>query len=122
MLYRDFLESAFWKDIRFKRLAKDGFKCRCCSSIENLEVHHRYYRTDWFQVKIWDLVTLCAFCHDSFHKNADLFHLFINQLKAVENGGKKVLFKSVIDKRNPYKSLVSDMIERGNRVAGIKKL
>ena len=60
--------STVWKDLREKRLIKDGFKCKQCGSEMNLVVHHiNYPTTAWGDEGLDDLVTLCRECHKKVH-------------------------------------------------------
>ena len=65
-----------WKEKREKILKRDGYKCRWCGSIDDLQVHHKYYNKypDGSRVRAWDypddaLIVLCRDCHKKYHKN-----------------------------------------------------
>lgn len=52
-----------------KVLARDNYKCKCCGSSNNLEVHH-LDGYNWCKEKRTDVlngITLCHNCHSNFH-------------------------------------------------------
>ena len=60
-------------------LKRDNYKCRYCSSTNNLCVHHKYYLQypNHKKVKPWNypddaLITLCNKCHYRVHKNKQI--------------------------------------------------
>lgn len=64
-----------WKAKRKEILERDGYKCRVCSSSDELQIHHRQYHfikaTKQFKPP-WDypenlLITLCSKCHSRGH-------------------------------------------------------
>ena len=74
--YREDLNDERWKRKREKILKRDGYKCRWCGSIDDLQVHHKYYNKypDGSRVRAWDypddaLIVLCRDCHKKYHKN-----------------------------------------------------
>jgi len=46
---------------------RDGWRCQKCSSLENLQVHHRTRRSQQGDDALENLVTLCAYCHMAEH-------------------------------------------------------
>lgn len=64
--YRQFLKSDFWIKLSKRKKNLDK-KCSECGSVENLQAHHKFYRKDWFDTRIDDLVVLCRQCHESEH-------------------------------------------------------
>lgn len=68
--YKKYLGSNEWKNIRNKRLERDGFKCVCCGAAANLEVHHTTYDRIGNE-NIEDLITLCKDCHKAIHNSRD---------------------------------------------------
>ena len=60
-----YYETAHWNETRSQRLFKDGFTCRSCMSVTDLQVHHWVY--ELFEESIEDLMTLCRECHERFH-------------------------------------------------------
>jgi hypothetical protein len=65
--YQKFLRSPFWIELRRKAIERDGGKCSDCGDVERLRVHHKVYRSDWYQTKLEDLITLCNTCHRFEH-------------------------------------------------------
>ncbi len=59
--------SKAWKNLREKRLQKDGYQCQKCGSAINVQVHHIRYPDAWGHETIDDLVTLCDSCHKEIH-------------------------------------------------------
>jgi 5-methylcytosine-specific restriction endonuclease McrA len=48
-------------------LERDGWRCRKCGSLENLQVHHKIKRSHQGNDSIGNLVTLCGHCHMAEH-------------------------------------------------------
>jgi len=48
-------------------LERDGWRCRKCGSLENLQIHHRIKRSQQGNDELENLLTLCAFCHMAEH-------------------------------------------------------
>lgn len=66
-----------WRDRRYglsvwsvKVRKRDKYKCRRCGSGVNLHAHHIYNKADNpdLQYEVWNGITLCRYCHMSFHK------------------------------------------------------
>lgn len=67
--YKDFLHTDYWKAVRNERLFRDGYKCSCCGSEDNLQVHHITYKNHGNEHShMDDLITLCMDCHREYHK------------------------------------------------------
>ena len=70
--YQDFLLSDEWQSLAEKRKRLDNYKCVCCGSTSNLNVHHITYKygricgTEWLR-------TLCHNCHVVVHKIQELY-------------------------------------------------
>jgi 5-methylcytosine-specific restriction endonuclease McrA len=64
--YQLYLRSPEWQEKRQAVFERDGHKCRACSSTENLHAHHVTYDRKYNE-SLYDLVTLCATCHDFVH-------------------------------------------------------
>lgn len=60
---------------------RDGWKCRHCSSRNNLTPHHLVYRSHGGEDTINNLVTLCMQCHDAHHNKV----LHINFYETISN-------------------------------------
>ena len=74
--YYSLLKTNEWRNKREKILYRDGYKCRWCGSMFDLNVHHKYYSAypNGVLVKPWDypddaLITLCKDCHKKAHQN-----------------------------------------------------
>jgi hypothetical protein len=68
-LYRDFLQSDFWKDL--SRLARILHPCCArCGATDHLHAHHKNYPDDWFKTELSDLDVLCRSCHADVHKRS----------------------------------------------------
>lgn len=65
--YREFLLSPFWRHLSRRKIAAAGFKCERCPSTQLLQAHHLFYRQDWYQTQIEDLLCLCRKCHREEH-------------------------------------------------------
>jgi 5-methylcytosine-specific restriction endonuclease McrA len=50
-----------------KVLERDGWRCRKCGSLKDLQVHHRIRRSQQGHDALGNLVTLCAYCHMAEH-------------------------------------------------------
>jgi 5-methylcytosine-specific restriction endonuclease McrA len=48
-------------------LRRDRWQCQCCGSLENLQIHHRQFRSRSGADSEDNLITLCAKCHRSLH-------------------------------------------------------
>ncbi len=48
-------------------LERDGWRCRKCGSLENLQIHHKIKRSQRGNDSLDNLVTLCAYCHMEEH-------------------------------------------------------
>lgn len=65
--YQEYLKSDYWQTVRDHILSRDGYRCRLCNLDIDLQVHHRTY-DNLGEEKFEDLITLCGFCHSTFHK------------------------------------------------------
>jgi len=61
--YKEFLKSEKWLALREEALNRDGRRCRCCNSVDRLEVHHRYYPKVRGTETVDALTTICHRCH-----------------------------------------------------------
>lgn len=66
MLYKNYLKSKHWQDLKSKKLKKKAF-CFVCGSKERLIVHHLRYK-NLFDIKMIDLKIMCWGCHERLHK------------------------------------------------------
>ena len=64
--YREeYLKSKHWQGTRKAKLKIDP-KCESCGEVEQLEVHHKHYRSLYHETRD-DLETLCSLCHRRRH-------------------------------------------------------
>ena len=62
--YQEYLKTDHWQAIRKERLKIDSYKCACCGTEKNVQVHHTDYSKGWFHEDPHnDLITLCKKCH-----------------------------------------------------------
>ena len=79
------LQSVEWQLKRKGILARDGYQCRNCSSIHNLQVHHKQYhkfRITGTHKNPWNypnqlLITLCNDCHRRGHQQHKIKTIFL---------------------------------------------
>ena len=62
------LEPGAYLRLRREVLTRDGWRCQCCGSMENLEVHHLQARSRSGDDAAENLITLCAECHRKTHE------------------------------------------------------
>jgi hypothetical protein len=65
-MYRDYLRTQAWKNMRRWVLERDDDACTRCGTTVNLEVHHLSYERLGRESPD-DLLTLCATCHEETH-------------------------------------------------------
>jgi 5-methylcytosine-specific restriction protein A len=65
--FRARLDPASYEDLRQQVLRRDGWRCQCCGTMSNLEVHHQQFRSHSGDNSERNLVTLCAACHRKAH-------------------------------------------------------
>lgn len=69
MPYGEYLQSESWRARRQQHLEAAGNRCQLCNSPEQpLHVHHRTYANRGRE-RFYDLVVLCAPCHEAFHRS-----------------------------------------------------
>ena len=64
--YRDYLQSDEWKRKTDHVKTAGKYRCKCCRSGKDLEVHHKTYRSIGNE-SINDLIILCRACHKLHH-------------------------------------------------------
>jgi 5-methylcytosine-specific restriction endonuclease McrA len=64
---RERLDAESYERLRKHVLRRDGWRCQCCGSRSNLEVHHKDYRSQGGDDGEVNLITLCAGCHSLVH-------------------------------------------------------
>ncbi len=65
--YREFLKSAFWQGISFECRYNANFICEKCHKGGPVHAHHKFYRPNWYDTNIEDLICLCEDCHNIEH-------------------------------------------------------
>lgn len=58
---------ASWQTTRSQILERDNHTCQRCSSVEQLEVHHKTPRIEGGTDEFDNLITLCYGCHNYLH-------------------------------------------------------
>jgi hypothetical protein len=56
-----------YERLRDRVLRWDGWKCQCCGTMSNLEVHHKELRSHSGDDAEQNLITLCTACHATLH-------------------------------------------------------
>ncbi len=56
-----------YKNLKDRVLERDGWKCQCCGSRMNLQIHHLVRRSQLGSDEANNLMTLCACCHHRLH-------------------------------------------------------
>jgi 5-methylcytosine-specific restriction endonuclease McrA len=64
------LDPQAYERLRQLVLRRDGWRCQLCGTMENLEVHHKKFRSRSGQDTGENLVTLCTKCHAHVHGHA----------------------------------------------------
>ena len=68
------LPLAEYQALRNEVLKRDGWRCQCCGAPNNLQVHHVKSRGRRGDDTMRNLITLCARCHESFHRRTHFIH------------------------------------------------
>jgi 5-methylcytosine-specific restriction endonuclease McrA len=61
------LDPLSYESLRQQILRRDGWRCKSCGTMSNLEVHHREFRSHSGADSEENLITLCAACHARVH-------------------------------------------------------
>ena len=61
------LDPGLYDTLRNQVLRRDGWRCQSCSTMSNLEVHHKEFRSQSGDDSEQNLITLCTKCHASVH-------------------------------------------------------
>ncbi len=61
------LDALSYENLRRQILRRDGWRCQSCSTMSNLEVHHKEFRSHSGSDAEENLITLCASCHARVH-------------------------------------------------------
>lgn len=68
------LPLAEYKALRNQVLKRDGSRCQFCGTSNDLQVHHVKSRSRLGNDAMLNLITLCAKCHEAFHRRTDRVH------------------------------------------------
>jgi 5-methylcytosine-specific restriction endonuclease McrA len=63
------LDPERYEQLRNQVLHRDSWRCQSCGTMANLEVHHKQFRSRSGDDSSQNLITLCARCHASVHRN-----------------------------------------------------
>jgi 5-methylcytosine-specific restriction endonuclease McrA len=63
------LKAQEYDEQKKRALERDGWKCQCCGSPKNLQVHHLVSRGRLGSDVLSNMMTLCAACHRRQHSN-----------------------------------------------------
>lgn len=66
-LEKQYYETSHWRSISLERKRIDGFRCKQCGSLDELQTHHWRYNLFMESLR-YDLITLCRDCHVSVHE------------------------------------------------------
>jgi 5-methylcytosine-specific restriction endonuclease McrA len=64
---RELLDAEAYKQLRFKVLERDGWRCQICGRRTLLDVHHIDFRACGGDDSDTNLMTLCRVCHQRKH-------------------------------------------------------
>jgi 5-methylcytosine-specific restriction endonuclease McrA len=64
---RSRLDSLSYECLRRQILRRDGWRCQCCGTMSDLEVHHKEFRSHSGADSEENLITLCTACHSAVH-------------------------------------------------------
>jgi 5-methylcytosine-specific restriction endonuclease McrA len=64
------LDPVAYKNLRQEVLRRDGWRCQSCSTMSNLEVHHKQFRSRSGDDSEENLITLCTRCHSVMHSSS----------------------------------------------------
>ena len=66
------LPLAEYQALRNQVLRRDGWRCQLCGTSNDLHVHHVKSRSSLGDDTMRNLITICAKCHESFHRRTHL--------------------------------------------------
>jgi 5-methylcytosine-specific restriction endonuclease McrA len=61
------LDPESYKQLCQQVLRRDGWRCQSCGTRENLQIHHRKFRSQLGCDCEENLITLCVCCHERVH-------------------------------------------------------
>ena len=56
-------------------LKRDGWRCQACGSMQQLQVHHKQFRSHSGDDSEKNFITLCNRCHERIHDNGSVVSL-----------------------------------------------
>lgn len=62
------LDPESYEALRQQVLRRDRWRCQSCSTMSNLEVHHKEFRSHGGEDSELNLITLCNTCHTQFYR------------------------------------------------------
>jgi len=62
------LDPVSYEKLRQQILRRDGWRCQCCGTMSNLEVHHKEFRSHCGDDSEENLITICTACHAAAHQ------------------------------------------------------
>lgn len=66
--YKEYLRSDHWKALRKQALERDKHCCQRCPARDlELHVHHLFYRDNFYDTRLEDVLTICFLCHRIEH-------------------------------------------------------
>lgn len=66
------LDSQSYSELHRQVLARDGWRCQFCGSMQHLQVHHLKFRSQSGSDEEQNLITLCSECHGRMHSKRHL--------------------------------------------------
>jgi 5-methylcytosine-specific restriction endonuclease McrA len=67
MPFEEYKLTREWQTKRTQALSRAGYRCQVCGQRTRLDAHHNTYER-YGNESIYDLVVLCAPCHELFHE------------------------------------------------------
>lgn len=72
-------------------LKRDHYRCRSCKYRQNLTAHHIIFRSEGGPDATWNLVTLCASCHNGVHHHGLVIDVAEGNVAGPDGGADGVL-------------------------------
>ncbi len=63
------LDPRSYQDLHREVLARDGWRCQACGSMQHLQVHHLKFRSHSGSDEEQNLIAVCAACHARQHRH-----------------------------------------------------
>jgi hypothetical protein len=74
------LEPRAYAQLRKQVLERDSWRCQNCGIADNLQVHHRHWRSRMGNDCLENRITLCVSCHQRVHRSF-IFHDLANRTR-----------------------------------------